>query len=738
MTSKKIIALILTACMLLSCLPAFAATVALDDVVFPEDGDISVVSIRTIWESIVVGESARDVLIILDPATSAKFPYRASANHYDGVTLSFTATCKNEVMADGITTFTVVDAPAGFTRADGGGNACFGVAIDDLIKYSPELSALDGSKFAYTMQESPFTITNLFVGKGTWEPGSVSTGAFPEGTVFLSYQGFLQYPSAYEITSGYGYTDLIYKNTRTTPGPYQFFVPETTGEYNVYVQLVSNNGSLGERAVKLSVDGKEMNFKPGDYETSKLPTSMVPMWCDETADKTVVLTKDKVVAVQLQGMAYGRITAVAFVPKASSAGIAAAISESPTTVQLTAGDIVTVAAKAYHPDFYGDAITVTFNGEEMTTRAGMAAKKFGGYYWDGGKNTRGLSVRILPETNTFPEYVTVLDAVAKYMQLAEKASIYTASSIHDGKIDGRGVIVNGVSVSDIDWYEIKDGDVIEIVPVDKNTFAPAPVRGFKTIDTGNAGLISALGTPTSTTPTELKGGHIKLCFDPANATNAIGTFATNLDETGLKDCYLVGYLTMRKDNTSAGGSWTNLDPTAKVYLENVPILGYNKDSSGALVQGSGRIDLVTGGNFGHSAQDPRYKNPAGEPVQNAAGKWLVKPNYFHADNYLYNWSNVYIVNAKTDLSLKVKKGTDKYTLTTGGMHVVDVLIATYSEDGQYLTGTELKKEQIVMFNAPLEIPVAANQKAFVWDTEIYEGTTMAPAVNVMLGSNFAD
>lgn len=734
MTSKKIIALLLTVCMMLSCIPALAATVELNDVEFPEDGTISVVATRTIWESIVTGESARNVLIILDDTTSQIFPYRSTANHYNGFTVSFTATMKNEVMADGIESFTVVDAPVEYARADGGGRACFGVSIENLIEYSPELSVLGDSKFGYTMQESPFTISNLFVGKGTWKPEAVDTGLFPEGTLFLPYQEFLKYPSTFDLTGGYGYSNLIFKNTRTTDGPYQFFVPELSGEYVPYVQLVSNSASLTDRAVKLTIDGAVYEFTPNDYAgTGKLSASMVPTWCYEKSGKNITLTKDKVTAVRLDGYAYGRITALALVPVASATEIDAAIKASPTTTQVNTGDIVSVSVKPYHPAFATAPIKVTVNGDEINTRAGLAARKYDVAYPDVNP-VYGLSVRILPETNTFPTYVTALDAIAQYMQAKGKESPVQASAIKNGAISNNAVLVNGKIITDIDWYEIKEGDVITIMTKDnKNAFEPTSIKGFRTIDTSNIGLIEALGTPTTATG-NLAGGTIKLCLNQANTASALGSFATAYNENGLENCYVVGYATLRKDNSNAyvsnngGSNWTNL--TGKLYFENVKILGYDSAASAS------RVDLVIGGKLKFNSQDPRYKDENGEVFTDANGKIPVKPYEYFGDPYLYNWNNVYFVNASTDVSLKATKAGDKYTLTTGGMHVVDIVIATYAEDGTTITETTVMKEQIVMFNAPLDVLLAENQKAFVWTTNMYRGTTMKPAIPTLLGSNF--
>lgn len=741
MTSKKIIAFMLTICMLLTCLPAFAATVTLGDIVIPEEG-VSVSATRTIWESFVADTSARDVLIILNKDSSAKFPNRAVANHYNGLSLSFTVSFHNEAVAEGMPeTFTVVDAPACYTRVDGYGNFALGVTPADLIACSPELSELTDVDFSYTGQETPFSISNMRIYTGDWVCETIDTGVFTEGTLFMSYKGFANYPSTWQVDTSDNYTGIWYPGTVTNDGPSQFFVPEKTADYKVYAQIITNQGSLADRSVHIEINGKELEFNPANVsDTTKLPTGMLPAWVPETNATTVTLTKDELTRVQIMfKKIYSRVVSLAFIPVDDYATVSAALDASPSTRVLGPNDMVAVSVPAYHPDFATEAINVTVEGVDVSVKAGKASKNVNGEGYIAATSMRvsGFPTRVLPETNTFPTYHTVLDAIAQYVSDNQTSTaLVPIAGITNGLLPSIAVLVNGKLATDLDWYEIKEGDAITLEAKDrKDLFDPTPIKGFRAIDTNQEGLIEAMGTPTSGTGAH-PDGKIKLCLNLANTTNALGAFATALDETGLKDCYLVGVLTLRKDNSNfaisnnGGSNWTNL--TGKVYLENVPIVGYDISPNAT------RVDLVTGGNFEFNAKDPRYKDPNGNTATDADGKTLVKPYAFFGDNYLYNWSNVYLVNSSTDTSLKAVKSKDMYTLTTGGMHVVDVVIATYAEDGKTVTGTTTMKEQVVMFNDPLEIPVAANQKAFVWGTKIYEGTTMMPKVAPLVGSNFAN
>ena len=741
MTSKKIIAFMLTVCMLLTCLPAFAATIAIDDIVIPDEG-VSVTSTRTIWESFVADTSARDVLIILNADSSAKFPNRAVNGHYDGLSLSFTVSFHNEAVAEGMPeSFTVVDAPACYTRVDGYGNFALGVTPADLIACSPELSKLADADFSYTGQETPFKISEMRIYTGDWESETVDTGVFTEGTKFLSYKGFANYPSTWQVDTRDNYSNIWYPGTSAHDGPSQFFVPDETAEYNVYAQIITNQGSLADRSVHIEVNGKELEFNPANVsDTSLLPTGMLPAWIAETNDTTVTLTKDEITRVQIMlKKIYSRVVGIAFIPVDDYATVSAALDAAPSTRILEPDDMVAVAEPAYHPDFATETLNVTVEGVDVSVKAGKASKNVNGTGYIAATSMRvsGFPVRVLPETNTFPTYHTVFDAIAQYVSDNQTSTaLVPIAGIVDGALPSIAVLVNGKLATDLDWYEIKEGDVITFEAKDrKDLFDPTPIKGFRAIDTNQEGLIEAIGTPTKADAYD-ELGKIKLCLNLANTANAFGSFGTALDETGLKDCYLVGVLTLRKDNSNyatnnnGGSNWTNL--AGKVYLENVPIVGYDTSPN------TTRVDLVTGGNFEFNAQDPRYKDTSGNTATDADGKTLVKPYAYFGDNYLYNWSKVYILNSSTDTSLNAVKGNNKYTLTTGGMHVVDVVIATYAEDGKTVTATTTMKEQVVMFNNPLEINVAANQKAFVWGTKIYEGTTMMPKVAPLVGSNFAN
>ena len=728
MTSKKIIAFMLMICMLLSCIPAFAAQieVSAEDVVFPEEG-LGISLARSLYLSEPVGGNVQHLLVVLSATSSNEFPYRTTNNYYKGVAFSATFTQKNPP-AEGTATFSVVDVPVNYTRSTGDGDLCLGILPADIIKASPELTEYaEANPGAATgdildlVTTTAFTITGSVLNPGEWVTSvtaTVDTGAFPVGTIFLPYDEFNNYPSTYTTetrdTTGYKYNKLIFRNTRANSGCMQFFVPEVSGEYNVYVQLITNeDGFINDRAVRISVDGKELKYLPADYKgTGKLPSGMQPVWCYETDDKTVNLTEGEVVAVELLGNSYGRPAAIAFVPAAANDNLYTALTADPKVRQVSHQDILRIAPKAYHPDFAKGEVTVTVNGQTVAVAAGHAAKfNASGYAAPNNSTVFGAPVRVLPATNTFPTYLTALDAVSKYIRDLGTETPVMITSINNGDINGYAVLVNGMRIYDIDWYEIKAGDVITIESKNsKSTFDPVSVKGFKEIDTGNAGTIFAIGTPTSGTGS-IAGGKLKFAFDKANLA-ALLPFATELDDTGLKDCYLVGYLTMRKDNSTAnkdlngGADWTNMDINAKVYLENIPILGY--DLNAATYHGT-RVDVVTGGNLDYNGRYPYYKDPS-DIRTNADGKYLVRPYQYFGDPYLYKWSNVYLVNSSTDLSIKVEKSKGKYTLKTGGCHVIDIIVATYAEDGVTVTGTDIKTEQILMFNSPIDIPLNANRK----------------------------
>ena len=733
MTSKKIIALLLTVCMILSCIPAFAATIELKgDAQIPEEG-LSVSARRTIWEGITVGKTARNVLIILNADSSKNFPYRSSANHYDGVALSFTATCKSEVIADGITTFTVVNAPAGYTRADGQGDACFGITPADLIAHSPELSALGENVFGFTLQEGPFDISNLVIKKGTWAPEAVNVGAFTEGTFFLSHQGFYTYPSTWPQETRTGleaYGSIIYKSSAiSNDGPYQFFIPEKDGEYNVWVQMISNNGDLNNRAVDIAVNGKALNFNPSVIESSKLPTAMAPLWVPEKQGLTVSFKAGELVAVNLLPVTmYGRCVSIAFVPVADNEKVSAEILQSPTTRQIEPADVVAASAKAFHPAYDTSSVSVTIDGVTVQPVTGAAAKKVSsgsGYITGPSARVFAFPVRILPDTNTFPTYATVADAIA---QLIYKKQVIDGSTqpivdirnLKNGVFTDKSVLVNGVVVKDIDWHPIKNGDVITFEDKNNNTKST-----FEPVSVGNLfSVIGGYSAPAGMTDmaskfclskNNLKASALKNVFAEADLLNT-----DNASDVGLKGCHIVGYVAMNSTAASAG-----ISPDSKVYFENVNILGYN------VGQGSDRVDLLIDKITYLTTDTEKSK------VQDATGKYYHDPYGLvtrgtHYDNY----SNLYIMNSSISDTINViKTSPASYILTTDGMQLVTTVVVTYAEDGSIAT-TEILNDRMVMFNEPLGITVAANQKVYVWKSKALAGTTMVPATDVLLGANF--
>ena len=725
--TKLVLSIVLVLCFVSALLPVSAAQIPLDDVTLPKEG-VAVTSGRNLWESVSDGV-AKDLLIILSLDDSLQFVNKAGRDNYVGLIADFTLTYDQATAPEGApTTFTVEACPVMHSRAAGSGELCLGFAPADIVECSPELFAMSGKSLKELLgtdqKQNPFTVTDMVVYKGTWNPQTIDTGAFAEGTVFLSHETFLQFPSNWLIESRGSntvYENIAYRNVKyvLSDGPVQYFVAEANGTYNVWAQLFTNQ-SNADRGVVITINGEKYTFDPTKVSTSEQTSTLEPLWYTANDNKTVTLKAGDVVAVQIsvESGRYGNLGTIAMVPTASNATVKAELEKDRTVEHVTPLQVTNLMPPVYKPSFDEEYATVTVNGTSVKVKAGTGIQKVtgsAGFVSTQHSDKRVLGMPITLRDNEMPTYVTAADAVAAYILETQTTSSHPYDAAVITGPFGHAITVNKQPVI-AGWHHIKDGDVITIEERTKDNFEPVMVGGMNNIFSVIGGLSSG---------TNIEGAASKFCLSSSNLANYAGSFSTKKDATGLKDCYLSGYVLVTKDGENSGLS----SEKSKIFFENVRFLDFNSS------HGSGRIDMIIDKvvNLGN-AEAAFYTLGDGTVLRDSNNLAYHKPHGLVTRATYYDFSNLYITNTYATGELDVVKRGNTYTVSTDSARLVDVIRVTYN--GKNVQSVVTNSDQMIMFNEPLKITVANNEKVFVWDTRALEGITMTPACEALLGSDF--
>ena len=512
--------------------------------------------------------------------------------------------------------------------------------------------------------ENAWKLTNmkLYPSEKTFDSGD-----FPESTVFISSSALINNPGNWEKDGSDGY--YFYRKAGSTSyGPYALVTPKVSGTYDVYC-LIKELNDNNYRTVALNIGDS------GEYVFKKDNADGVHSWYWEKAQggKTLTLTEGESVLIQgtTSFAGFGRWAGLALVPTSEEfdsfydAASAHTHVFSRTEIEFLQNKTITVEDIEM-----GEAVNVTVDGTAYNVAPGTAA-------------STGVPI---PTFHKHGEFITdslVWDALA-------------AAGIT--KISDKAIYVNGKVCYSPEYTYLKEGDVIVTTnPVDVTNFSR-----IKLLDVHNTEGSASKG--------------IKMCLTYSKLGSVLGAWSQS--SGALVGAQFTGYI------ETIEGAVTGLGVTAagdKIYFENLKAESEVKHTTS-------RVDLQLENRTNPNTATNVVKTlPDGVTKVHAPYAFVCQKN-----GSWYTYDNLYIVNSTAPVGVTpVKLADGKYALDTEGDKLIYIVTVTYSEDGNSIISTDIKDEYIT-FNKSAIVNVADNQKVMVWGRRAYnnqptiDGTTMVP------------
>ena len=246
-------------------------------------------------------------------------------------------------------------------------------------------------------------------------------------------------------------------------------------------------------------------------------------------------------------------------------------------------------------------------------------------------------------------------------------------------------------------------------PVDIELEDTKNKTNFSAVSMGD--ITTAIGSVTS----PLTTGNVKFCIKNDTTTTDKFEGVDILQNNALKDCYLNGYLRVNDWSGSA-----DIKESGYILFDNVKI------SESANNASKSRVDFSIGTPFTLTAENDLTKWAEYDEQGNYLG---VKQNMLYGSGVRepYVWDNLYITNSANDNKVYVTKEVDNtYTISCNGAKYCFIIIATYNDAGR-MTDVEATQE-IISINNSKNVALSKNQKLFVWNNEMYKGSSMIPIV----------
>lgn len=697
LSKRGIVALALAVLMVLTSVPAFAATVTVPAVIdIPDEG------LPITWGG--CGWNGNLKIVLSDASAKALGVSGATgADYLKDTTFSGVMTYKNvdtAVNGNGkpfLGTITFNDAVVTSSVAnDSKTKYCLVISMEAMRANSPELAEayekdpdnFRTSNFFNDKDCGNYSLSNAVLKKGTnilTQSATVDSGVFPENAVFVAASGFGGSTTGWAAVSADGYS--FYQRRANVDGPYAVFKAKKSGDYKVW-GLVKNWGDTnGSCFVVISVNGtQKMAFNRTNAKAPGSNFGVADYWYWEPAgnNPTVTLTEgqDTVIRLDKTSGESARYAGFALVPVEENFTMDAATAQSAkmrlTSTVLTQLQSVTTDRASVET---GADVKVTVNGTEVTAKAHAAL-------------SAGAAAPLNDLTGTFITKPTVLDAL-------QAAKIDTTTYANGVLANGK-VTLNGKTVNNFGCLYVKAGDEITATvsgTMDKTNFAPFAIGAIRNTE---GGAISP------------NDGCVKFCVNPGT----LPEFAKTKENTGFKDCYFNGIIT----TSAAHGT---IPVGEKIYFKNVKVRDIQAYSSA-------RLDLVLDRGY-ISSNDPNKKTGSTEWWAECEAKAMITmpdgtvkhdPTKYIMQAGIYNFNELYITNSQTEAGVKVIDNGDHYVLLADGLEHVLVTTVTKNSDGNVVSTDTV--DTVVSFNSPLAVTPAANQTVYVWNFDEMTGTTMQP------------
>lgn len=666
MFMKRITAIVILVCMLISLLQGVTVFAALSNNLYDETGKEYTVSNYGVLGS---GETKSLSFVCGSQTSDLATDTGIVISELSSTTVNRTSPLQgaylkgNAVLTDGSEIY--IDVPIYGVRRNGAGTLlCVEVLISDLPEGAPQASE--------SYKASKYTIYSRDLPMNTYD--------FPKGTMFITAASLENEPGDWSIEKYDGYSFYYKGQNGTTDGPYEYFKSNIAGSYKLWALVKKQNDDVSRNSVVL-IDGKTAVFNEKVAEPD-----MKYRWEKDSENNVILLKRGEEFTVRLMSKSseWGRLAALALVPATYEIPENSALSGTviyDEKYQFSMNEMLKNQNECFERlDKSNESdVTVTINGTEVEVKANAAS-------------LAGVDVNEVDTHNNKIFYPTVADALIC-------AEVVKVSDFISGNPKATRVIVDGKIASKCDTMQLYGGEEITTVAIDNTNFEPVNYGILSPAEGTYASFLKLSPNIDSMLSTEL-----------SFAVNDDGTLKTGAD--GLKGCYLNGYVETNKTLkgvTKDGVSYT-VPEGSKVYFCNVKIADCvnPKGQKPGIIPDSSQIS--------HS----KYTDSTGYgdyAIKLEDGTYIPHPFTYLFDSG-YNTSHLYITNKNTGNELYVEEQDGKYVIWSESYKFVYAIKATYS-------GDRLEEiEQIgdfVSVGSPLVIDVKENQKAFLWDNSVTLG-----------------
>ena len=524
----------------------------------------------------------------------------------------------------------------------------------------------------------------------------------PSGTFFIHEGDLSTFPYSWAVQGTHyalGNNSIIVPIVDSASGgtnldlSYGVFEAPATGEYEVYAYKRDRADSAtlsSNRNVSVNINGTVFTYTQKNCPIAA-SDSPAYYWEEEIDGDTVKLTKGQKFAVRIDRAMrlYPGCYGFMFVPVTSDWDIADV--QAATTVPNTSAQIAGVKLPAVVESETKATVTVMVNGVEVTATADASNDAF-------------PNSRLFDEGGNFIEGVTLLDALYTADANDEAYELTAASwdtankklvngNVIQGVMQKQIAKVNGHYVYNTDQYVLQDGDVI--------TCGPSDI--VRVVANGNGGASAQWGDKVSgingATSKFNIGAHSSApWFDLATANHFVEDYTA---ENAYANTYYTGYLSYTQDKADSTG-----DDTLVFNRVSIPIVASAMKNATTL-------------QLGHVGQDRTTVTVDGLKYYN--GFETQDLNKIQDVQHLFIKKTEFPAQA----TISVKETYNGVIAYADAPVVLSAIIVTKDANGA-IVSTELVNNIIDPLEATF-VPIEKGQTAYLWyGGKLITGTSAIP------------
>ena len=523
----------------------------------------------------------------------------------------------------------------------------------------------------------------------------------PNGSFFIHEEDLTTFPYSWAVQGTHyslGNNSIIVPVIDSASGgtnldlAYGVFEAPATGEYEVYAFKRDRADSAtlsSNRNVSVNINGTVFTYTQKNCPTAASATPAY-YWEEEIDGDTVKLTKGQKFAVRIDRAMrlYPGCYGFAFVPTSADWDVQ---DMAATTVPNTSAKITGVKIPAVVESETKATVTVVVNGVEVTATADASNDAF-------------PNSRLYDEGGNFIEGVTLLDALYTADANDEAYALTAASwdtankklvngNVIQGVLQKNIAKVNGHYVYNTDQYVLQDGDVI--------TCGPSDI--VRVVPNGNGGASAQWGDKVSgingaTSKFNIGALSAAPWFNLATANHFVEDYTA---ENAYANTYFTGYLSYTKDKEGSTG-----DDTLVFNRVSIPIVASAMKDASTL-------------QLGHMGQDRTVVTVDG----------LKYTNGFETQDLTKIQDVQHLFIKKTEFpaeaTISVKETYNGVIAYADAPAVLSAIIVTKDENGA-IVSTNLVNNIIDPLEATF-VPIAKGQTAYLWyGGKLITGTSAIP------------